>query len=866
MYDPSWHIKEEGQELIDRERDEKGSFIVQQEFLRPVNRREAYLADVTYGTNAEFGFDYLRDNLAYQIAGRVQREHPFAIIDECDSILIDEARTPLIISAPDEKSSEYYRTFARVVAKLQPEEDYTVDEKLRSVAVTDTGIEKVEKTVGVANLYAPQNLRLVHYLEESLKAKALFQRDKDYVVKQGEIVIVDEFTGRLLAGRRYNGGLHQAIEAKEGVAVKEESRTYAKISIQNYFRLYRKISGMTGTAQTSAEEFHKVYNLEVYTIPTHRQNIRKDNPDVIYKNLDAKLAAIARDVKERHKAGQPVLIGTTSIVKNELISARLSKEGVPHEVLNAKNNEREGAIIAQAGRMGAVTVATNMAGRGVDIILGGNPPDEEEAKKIRELGGLFVVGTERHDARRIDNQLRGRSGRQGDAGESQFYLSLEDDLMRIFGGDRIKTFVERFNMPDDEPIQVGFVSKAVAEAQSKVEGANFDMRKHLLEYDDVLNRQRTAVYAKRKGILESMDAATLSALIAESAMKHLAAMIKARSFSVAELEDPEAATASHLKKQLVESGLFANESEAPKEIESEEEIREHIEQRSSEAAKDPQTILRLLSILDLLWMNHLDDLEGLQESIGLRAYGQKEPLVEYRREASNLFHRFWDNFDGWVFSNIFRLSQASHVHASGKIIEKQPSVAVQSAPPSRAPSESRHSEASRLPEATVAKRDHDEKTVVNIVRAPEHSVTTTSVLPHHAEAVAITRSEPVRKSAPEPERKSAPEPEAEKPATSPAPDLASRTVPDRREPRDPEDKSGQVFGGHTRDTEVADREVATPVSNRRLNPVDYIGHSADRTLTRAKVGRNDPCPCGSGRKWKHCGLINSEEHRARAQK
>ncbi|MDE2019420.1 MAG: preprotein translocase subunit SecA [Patescibacteria group bacterium] len=502
LYDPEYKIAKEEEEKLDKERDTTGSFLVQQEFLRPISRREAYEADITYGTNHEFGFDYLRDNLAYQAEGQVQRGHFFAIIDEVDSILIDEARTPLIIAAPDAQSSDFYKTFARVASNLQPETDYEVDEKRKTAIITDAGIEKAEKMVGVKNMYAPENVRLVHYLEESVKAKALFKRDKDYVVKNGEVVIVDEFTGRLLVGRRYQAGLHQAIEAKEGVAVKEESRTYAKISIQNYFRMYEKISGMTGTAQTSAEEFHKVYGLEVISIPPNRPLARQDLNDLIYKSFKAKVDAVAREVKERQKKGQPVLLGTTSIAKNEIISAALSAAGIKHEVLNAKNNEREGAIIAQAGRVGAVTVATNVAGRGVDILLGGNPPMRAEAEKVRELGGLHVIGTERHEARRIDNQLRGRAGRQGDPGSTQFFLSLEDDLMRIFGGERMKNLMERFDLPDDQPIEFKMVTGAVAQAQEKVEGANFDLRKHLLEYDDVLNKQRAAVYKRRGEMLE----------------------------------------------------------------------------------------------------------------------------------------------------------------------------------------------------------------------------------------------------------------------------------------------------------------------------------------------------------------------------
>jgi preprotein translocase subunit SecA len=450
MYDPEY-ISENAEKLVDKERDTTGSFLVQEEYLRPISRREAYEADITYGTNHEFGFDYLRDNLIYSKNQKVQtRGHNYAIVDEIDSILIDEARTPLIISAPDTESSDYYKIFSKIAADLSKDEDYLVEEKFRSVDLTQVGIDKVEKFLKISNIYAPENIRLVHYLEESLKARALFTRDKDYVVKNGEVIIVDQNTGRLMLGRRYSGGLHQAIEAKEGVRIQQESRTYAQITIQNYFRLYKKLAGMTGTAQTSAEEFDKVYKLAVVSIPTNRAIQRNDLPDVIYKTLDAKYKAVAADVKEKQKKGQPVLVGTISIEKNELMSQYLNRAGVRYEILNAKNNEREGAIIAQAGRSGAVTVATNMAGRGVDIILGGNPPDILESEKVKELGGLHVVGTERHDARRIDNQLRGRSGRQGDPGSSQFYLSMEDDLMRIFGGDRIKNLMESLDVPEDK--------------------------------------------------------------------------------------------------------------------------------------------------------------------------------------------------------------------------------------------------------------------------------------------------------------------------------------------------------------------------------------------------------------------------------
>jgi len=581
LYDPEFttqqiaNSKAQSVDDKDKKRDVLGAFKVFQEFLRPISRKEAYLADITYGTNHEFGFDYLRDNLSYDLTQQVQvtRLH-YAIIDEVDSILIDEARTPLIIAVPDTESSDYYRIFTRVVSQLSENEDYLVDEKMKTVSITDEGIDKVEKILKLKDLYGPENLRLVHYLEECLKAKTLFHRDKQYLIKNGEIIIVDEFTGRLMYGRRYSGGLHQAIEAKENVQVQQESRTFAQITIQNYFRLYKKIAGMTGTAQTSAEEFHKVYNLEVVSVPPNKPMIRKDNSDMIYKTLEAKCRAVIKEVKERHLEGQPILLGTTSITNNEIISDLLKQAGIPHEVLNAKNHEREGLIISQAGKLGAVTVATNMAGRGVDIVLAGNPPVSEEAQKIKELGGLYVIGTERHEARRIDNQLRGRSGRQGDPGTSRFFLSLEDDLLRIFGGEKIKSLMESFNLPEDQPIESKLVSKVVNEAQKKVEGFNFDSRKHLLEYDDILNKQRTTIYRKRQELLE--------------------------------------------KKSL------------------------------------PQ----ILGMLDILWMNHLENMEALRESVGMRAYGQHDPLVEYRRESHIMFKDMMNGFDKWLEENKEKIEEA----------------------------------------------------------------------------------------------------------------------------------------------------------------------------------------------------------------
>jgi preprotein translocase subunit SecA len=678
IYDPNWHIKEEGELLIDKERDTTGSFRIQHEFLRPVTRREAYLADITYGTNQEFGFDYLRDNLAYSLENQVQRRIEsenkdklfyYAIIDEVDSILIDEARTPLIISAPDVESSEYYKLFAKIVRELEPEKDYIVDEKHRSVAITNSGIEKVENILGIQNLYATENLKLAHYLEESLKAKELFKRDRDYVVKGGEVIIIDEFTGRMLQGRRYSGGLHQAIEAKEGVNVKEESKTYAKISIQNYFRMYEKLAGMTGTAQTSAEEFYKVYGLETYSIPPNKPCIRKDLPDVIYKTEKAKWNAVVNKIEEIHKTGQPILVGTTSIQKNELLSALLSQKGIKHNVLNAKRHEEEGEIIAQAGKLGAVTVATNMAGRGVDIILGGNPPDLKEAERVRELGGLFVIGTERHEARRIDNQLRGRAGRQGDPGFSQFFLSLEDDLLRIFGGDKIKNLMSKFDLPEDMPLDLNLLSKVIEQAQSKVEGLNFDMRKHLLEYDDVLNKQRLAVYKRRQEILSAINPEDLSKIIFESSKNALHHILNQREEILKNNQGENIIPLKEfLEKLFLDIGILNKDENFAKEPEI-KELEDLLSQKSFEVVFDNQTKIRILGILDSIWVSHLENLDALIESIGLRAYAQKDPLVEYRHEAHRLFLNFWKNFDDLVFSNIFKLADKNFI-SKQKIVSK----------------------------------------------------------------------------------------------------------------------------------------------------------------------------------------------------
>lgn len=583
IYDPNHSDK-------DAERDEHGSFKVVHEFLRPCTRPEAYRADITYGTNSEFGFDYLRDNIEYEAERIRQPHHAYAIVDEIDSILIDEARTPLIISAPAPESENLYPMFADVARKLNADEHYTVDEKLKSATLTDAGIEAVEKMLGVENIYTDKGIRFVHHIETAVRAKALFTKDKEYVVRDDEVVIVDEFTGRLQPGRRWSDGLHQAIEAKEGVKIQRESKTYASITYQNYFRMYEKLSGMTGTALTSQEEFYTVYKLEVIPVPTNRTVQRIDEHDLIYQNEQGKFAAIIKKVKEVHETGQPVLIGTASIESNERLSAALTQAGVPHEMLNAKNHEREGEIIAAAGRIGAVTLATNMAGRGVDIKLGGPDATPEEAEKVKNLGGLFVLGTERHEARRIDNQLRGRSGRQGDAGRTQFFVSMDDTLMRVFGGERVKNLMGTFGIPEDEPIQMKMISRTLESAQTKIEGFHFDSRKQILAYDDVLNLQRQTIYARRRKLL---------------------------------VKDEE-----EVQKVLEEVQAL------------DPEVAEAIEKKRSEFGEEVFTDLfrRLaLQMTDMLWVEHLEVMTYTRSSVGLRAYGQRDPLIEYRKEGTRLF-------------------------------------------------------------------------------------------------------------------------------------------------------------------------------------------------------------------------------------
>lgn len=638
---------------------------IEMENLLPVTRREAYAADITYGTNNEFGFDYLRDNMVPELSEMTQRELNFAIVDEVDSILIDEARTPLIISAPDSESTKLYEKFAKIVPHLSAEKDYTIDEKMKVVTLTDDGINHVERLIGMGNIYASGNVQYVHHLEQSLKAHIIFKCDRDYVVKDGQVIIVDDFTGRLQPGRRYSEGLHQAIEAKEGVTVQRESRTLATITFQNYFRLYKKLSGMTGTATTSAEEFSKVYKLDVVEIPTNRAMIRRDLPDIVYKTEEAKFHAIAKRVKEIHATGQPVLIGTVAIEKSEYLHALLEREGIPHEILNAKNHEKEAAIIVKAGQQGAVTIATNMAGRGTDIKLGDG---------VRERGGLCIIGTERHEARRIDNQLRGRAGRQGDPGASQFYISLEDELMRRFGGDKMKSMMTTLGLPEDEPIQNTLISRTIESAQSKIEGFNFDIRKHVLDYDDVMNKQREVVYRKRRAILGLSEFRDETFRLLSEELDHVIAFHTASEeteWNVAVIvAEANAMYPSLDERESVKRLKVICDDRSKDDVEKRGFILEYLigeakkvySEKESSFGKEAWSLLQkalYLRSLDQLWMNHLDEIDYLRQGIGLRGYGQRDPLIEYKREAYNLFLSLMDTVRKTYLMTIMKLSPAT---------------------------------------------------------------------------------------------------------------------------------------------------------------------------------------------------------------
>ncbi len=689
IYDPNFKQDEdsvEGEEA-DKERDATGAFHIREDYLRPVERRDAYNADITYGTNNQFGFDYLRDNMAPTLDETVMRDLHFAIIDEVDSILIDEARTPLIISAPAEKSNELYYRFADIAKTLKENQDFNVDEKMRASTLTEAGIEKIEKALNIENLYSLDAGTYQRFADTALRAHANYQRDVHYVVQNGEVIIVDEFTGRMMQGRRFSEGIHQAIEAKEGVEIKRESQTLATITFQNLFRMYDKLSGMTGTALTEAEEFGKIYNLEVTEIPTNLPVARDDGIDRIFKTELGKFQAVIKDVKAQQERGQPVLIGTASVEKNEILHQLLTQAGVQHEVLNAKNHTREAEIIAQAGRVGAVTVATNMAGRGVDIKLGGNPGVPGEEEKVIQLGGLHVVGTERHDSRRIDNQLRGRSGRQGDPGSTQFYLSMEDDLMRIFGSDRAKNMMDRLGIPDDMPIENKMVTKSVEKAQTRVEGHHFDSRKHLLEYDDVLNKHREVVYARRFDVLkmfneqpENLRERVLDLIegeVEQVVMFHTGEVVEGA---------PEKAKPDLDTKEIVETvntiiplegGDFdamekiTLEASADKEDLAEgrskiietvmEIVGKHYDKLYElfEDKKDVHNIERgvLVRAIDFLWIDHLAAMSALRMGIGLRGYGQRDPLIEYKKEGYHLFQGLLGSINHEVTYTFFKFAK-----------------------------------------------------------------------------------------------------------------------------------------------------------------------------------------------------------------
>lgn len=679
--------------------------------LRPISRKEAYQADVVYGINSEFGFDYLRDNMAQNLTDLVQRDYYYAVVDEVDSVLIDEARTPHIISAPDEAPSAKYYEYAKLVDKLSSDIDYKIDEKLRTAHLTDHGIGKIEKIFGITNIYE-KDFDTVYHLEAALKARTLFHKEKDYIVRDNEVILVDEFTGRLMVGRRLSEGIHQAIEAKENVPIQRESKTLATVSLQNYFRMYEKLAGMTGTAVTEAEEFQKIYKLDVVVVPTNNAVMRIDHADSVYKTTRAKLTAVVAEIEEVHKKGQPILVGTTSIEKNEMISELLKRKGITHQVLNAKNHLKEAEIIAQAGIKGGVTVATNMAGRGVDIVLGGDVTkvvdenkESKETKVSKEkwqkahdevvrLGGLYVIGTERHESRRIDNQLRGRSGRQGDPGTSRFFVALDDEIMRLFGGDRIAGIMTRFNMPEDVPLTHSLVSKAIENAQVKVEGFNFDIRKHLVEYDDVLNKQREIIYQLRRKVLESSADKTVT--LKEEVVQRISASIS------------NVVTVSTSEAMLTEGTSTQNEAIAkefatiiPFDENSQKQLVTQLEQLHTEEEKTAflqkiaqdiytqkekqmgESLTRdieryvMLSVIDNLWMAHLDAIDNLRQGIGLRGYAQKDPLVEYKNEAYRMFEQLIFGIDDEIVHRIYKIqveqpADVPHVHAPEQIMLNVP--------------------------------------------------------------------------------------------------------------------------------------------------------------------------------------------------
>ncbi|RJR28423.1 preprotein translocase subunit SecA [Candidatus Microgenomates bacterium] len=783
--------------------------------LKPVTRKEAYLADVTYGINSEFGFDYLRDNMISDISQAVQRGYHYAIVDEVDSVLIDEARTPHIISAPDTEPTQKYFDIARLIDRLNPETDFLIDEKMRTAHLSENGIIKIEKLLGIPNLYE-KDFETVHHIEAALKARALFKREKDYIVRDNQVVIVDEFTGRLLQGRRYSEGLHQAIEAKEGVPIQQESKTLATVSLQNYFRMYEKLAGMTGTAATEAEEFHKIYKLDVVVVPTHRPLVRQDHSDVVYKTTRGKFAAIVDSVSEAHKKGQPVLVGTTSIDKNEIISDLLKRKGIPHQLLNAKNHEKEAMIISQAGKRGSVTVATNMAGRGVDIILGGATPQKEEKnyEKIKKdwqknhdevvrLGGLYVVGTERHESRRIDNQLRGRSGRQGDPGASRFFVSLEDDIMRLFGGEQVGKLMNFFKLPEDVPLEHGMVSKAIEQAQVKVEGFHFDSRKHLVEYDDVLNKQREIVYRRRREVLEGENQKEKIEEMIVSEIAHLVGV---------NTTDKEGIARDKIITEFVSIVPFDEGSQKQlftqlEQMHTKEEVEEFLrgltrDLYSQREKQFTEAIMRqverwvMLTTIDNLWMEHLTAIDDLREGIGLRGYAQRDPLVEYKNEAFTMFERLMGQIDYQVVRRIYRAQVQTQPRP-------QTTPMVESGVPRRIGLPTNLQDERRITQnAAIAEAGRD---LLSGIKNIGKSVTGS--------------------------KKSA--------------DPLSSLVDKNTTPAAPAKSSGNDLLGSLlqKDSKLV-RAAQHQITNRQTQDT--------QTIKKTKLGRNDPCWCGSGKKFKRC--------------
>ncbi len=833
---------------------------------RPDVRRPSYSCDITYGTNNEFGFDYLRDNMAWSAGELVQRGHHFAIVDEVDSILIDEARTPLIISGPSDQATKWYSEFARIIPRLVKDADYEVDEKKRTVAITESGVEKVEDQLGIDNLYEAVNTPLVGYLNNAMKAKELYRKDKEYVVINGEVLIVDEHTGRVLAGRRYNEGMHQAIEAKEGVRIKDENQTLATITLQNYFRLYGKLGGMTGTAATEAAEFSQTYGLGVVEIPTNRDPKRVDEADVVYKSEAAKYDAVVEDIADKHEAGQPVLVGTISVEKSELLSSLLSKRGIRHEVLNAKQHDREATIVAQAGRKGAVTVATNMAGRGTDIMLGGNPehiaadelrsrglspvqtPEEYEAAwpdalerasasvkaehdEVVEVGGLYVLGTERHESRRIDNQLRGRSGRQGDPGLSRFYLSLGDDLMRLFNAGAVEMIMDRLNIPEDVPIESKMVSRAIRSAQTQVEQQNYEIRKNVLKYDEVLNRQRTVIYDERRKVLNGAD-------LHEQVRNMVDDVIEGYVFAATAEGYPQEWDLEQLwteLKRLYPVSLPLESVDEDRDGLSAEGLITEIQADASAAYDARETSLGtgpsgepvmrelerrvLLSVMDRKWREHLYEMDYLQEGIGLRAMGQRDPLVEYQREGFDMFNAMMEAIKEESVGFLFNVEVKTDTAASAAVPAAAPAADLVATGPGEAPGEvvSEHLPTEPAPEGATS----DEQP-----SAPAVEPVGVAGSPVASEAPAASLEEQPR--------------EAVTPAPAAPAAPAARTVLPEGFGR-PEQPARMEYSGPAYDAAPGSTGVTTST-----------GPGGTGVTTGQTQNRNDLCSCGSGRKYKRC--------------